>query len=205
MNYIYDIYINLHKQYYDLFDWEKKDKVIHIKKIPIFKITEVDLQNLIKDDIKLDLEFANKIKDKTILFNNQKKVYLCGFTDSKDEIVVQIGKNGNIIKKSSIHFTDRFDNLKILNSLNYTNLSYEINNTLKLEFLSRKEYEQKIFSLKNIDTLDKEKLIYLYFECFNKKIEDDNRIKREIKKEILENNKDIISITYNFFKLIYQS
>ena len=40
MNYIYDIYLNFNNQLYDFFDWNKSDKLIHIKSIPIIKISE---------------------------------------------------------------------------------------------------------------------------------------------------------------------
>ena len=42
MNYVYDIYLNLNNVLYDFFDWDKNDKLIHIKKIPIFKIWNKD-------------------------------------------------------------------------------------------------------------------------------------------------------------------
>ena len=34
MNFIYDIVLNFNKDYYDFFEWNKKDSVINIKKIP---------------------------------------------------------------------------------------------------------------------------------------------------------------------------
>ena len=40
MNYIYDVISNFQLNYYDFFDWNKNDKLIHIKMIPIFKVTE---------------------------------------------------------------------------------------------------------------------------------------------------------------------
>ena len=33
MNYIYDIYLNLNKNLYDFYEWNKSDNIIHIKKI----------------------------------------------------------------------------------------------------------------------------------------------------------------------------
>ena len=39
MNYIYDVYLNLNDTLYDFFDWNKNDKLMHIKKIPIIMVS----------------------------------------------------------------------------------------------------------------------------------------------------------------------
>ena len=48
MNYIYDIYLNLNETLYDFFDWNKNDKLTHIKKIPVFKVSEENFKELFK-------------------------------------------------------------------------------------------------------------------------------------------------------------
>ena len=45
MNYIYDIYLNFNKELYDFFDWNKSDKLTHIKMIPIFKVNEETIKS----------------------------------------------------------------------------------------------------------------------------------------------------------------
>ena len=47
MNYIYDIYLNLNNILFDFFDWNKNDKIIHVRKIPIFKVNEELLKKII--------------------------------------------------------------------------------------------------------------------------------------------------------------
>jgi hypothetical protein len=54
MNYIYDIYLNFNNQLYDFFDWNKSDKLTHIKMIPIFKVNEETIRSFISNIIKLD-------------------------------------------------------------------------------------------------------------------------------------------------------
>ena len=52
MNYIYDIYLNFNNIPYDFFEWNKNDNLIHLKKIPIYKVkTEV-----------FNLMYSNNIK-----------------------------------------------------------------------------------------------------------------------------------------------
>ena len=60
MNYIYDVYLNLNEILYDFFDWNKNDKIIHIKKIPVFKIEEEILIKLITNTVKVNNEFLSK-------------------------------------------------------------------------------------------------------------------------------------------------
>ena len=47
MNYIYDIYLNFNKTYYDFYEWNNNDKVMHIKKIPLFKVSTSNLKKMI--------------------------------------------------------------------------------------------------------------------------------------------------------------
>ena len=61
MNYIYDIVLNLNEILYDQFDWLKKDNIERIKRIPIYKIGEEDLKNIIANKINMNI---NEIKNK---------------------------------------------------------------------------------------------------------------------------------------------
>ena len=38
MDYIYDIVLNFNDDYYEFYEWKQEDKIINIKKIPIYKI-----------------------------------------------------------------------------------------------------------------------------------------------------------------------
>ena len=33
MSYVYDILINLNKKFYDFYDWNNNDKILHVKKV----------------------------------------------------------------------------------------------------------------------------------------------------------------------------
>ena len=48
MIYVYDILLNWNKEVaYDFFEWEKTDKLDHIKKIPLFKVKKGIKKNII--------------------------------------------------------------------------------------------------------------------------------------------------------------
>ena len=202
MNYIYDIYANINKKYYDIYDWQKKDKIIHIKKIPIFKIKSSDLQKFIKDEIKLDETFVKSIKNKTEFFNNNLNSNFCAFTDMHDEIITKISNNGNIIGKSSIHFTDKYNATNAFKKINLSNIDYKITKVIPLDSENRYEKIRRNFLMKNIDILSKEKLTYLYFECFEQKVDNEKIIKNHLKKEIVKQNEKVCTTISNFLKLI---
>ena len=64
MNYIYDILLNFNNQAYDIFEWNKEDKITHIRKIPLIKIKYEDLYNLLNKKIKFSEDFLTKIYQK---------------------------------------------------------------------------------------------------------------------------------------------
>ena len=43
MNYIYDVVLNLQKEYYDFYEWNQNDNIFHMRKIPIIKINKKQL------------------------------------------------------------------------------------------------------------------------------------------------------------------
>ena len=57
MKYIYDLELNFKNKYYDFYEWEKKDKITHIKKIPSYKVTDEDIYNLKYNYIKINKDF----------------------------------------------------------------------------------------------------------------------------------------------------
>ena len=46
MNYIYNIALNFQKNFVDFFEWNLNDNIIYINKIPIFKVSNYDFNNI---------------------------------------------------------------------------------------------------------------------------------------------------------------
>ena len=61
MNYAYDIILNFQKDYYDFFEWNKNDEILHIRKIPIFKISNTDYQLFKNSTVKFNKDFVTKM------------------------------------------------------------------------------------------------------------------------------------------------
>lgn len=69
MNYIYDIFLNYNRNLYDIFEWNKDDKILHIRKIPVFLLSTNDLYNLINNRVVISKDLLTKLYKKTeVLF-----------------------------------------------------------------------------------------------------------------------------------------
>ena len=67
MTFVYDIYVNFQNICYDFYEWNKKDKIMHVKKIPIFEITEENFGKIIINDNKIDntiFFFSNSVNSR---------------------------------------------------------------------------------------------------------------------------------------------
>lgn len=198
MKYIYDISVNMQEKYLDFYEWNKSDKIVTLKKIPILKINTNDFYNIVSNDIKIDDSFLNQI-----YYNNK---YICLFMCDDQVCVIEFNKKGNSIKRSSLVVDEELDIMENYYNLKTMTIDYELIKQQKYSFITRSEQEKINFLKKELDILslpsDKEKIGYLYFECFGN-IENDydvalKRIKRAI------NSPTQINQLYRFFKFINQ-
>ena len=73
MNYTYDILANFNETYYEFFEWNNKDELTHIKKLPIIKVDRTFLNNMKNNDVVVEKELLEKIFRKTEFFKTNKK------------------------------------------------------------------------------------------------------------------------------------
>jgi len=204
MNYIYDLLLNFNEKIYDFYDWNKTDKIIHIKKIPIFKISSSKMDIIKNNKICFEDSFLEKIYRKTEEFMNRKNKYIdyaCLFTDGLEVIGVNINKK-NTYSKLLID-----EEVEVINmSLHMNEKNVEIKTIGKKEkelFKTRKEIEQ-INETKNIfnkilNENNDEKLKYLYYECFDKKTDSKEEIIKIFTDQI--ENRNIIEKINNFYNI----
>lgn len=203
MHYVYDILVNFNEYYYDFYEWEKKDNIIHVKKIPIIKIDKKDFQIVSSNEIKIDIK---NIKNKVELWNNKKqdKTYLL-LTSGSDILGLEFNSEGISIKRSSLIVEEELDVLDDTRKLEVSKLNYTIIKKIKFSLNTRQEIETKKIINKEIDKLlehpNTNKINYLYYECFNK-------IEPNIEKSLqnIKNNLDkphIYNTLSKIFNLIY--
>ena len=193
MNYIYDIVLNFNKEYFEFFEWKKTDKIINVKKIPVFRVCDKDMQILKFNKVKLSQDFLEKIYNLTLFYSKMDNYkYLCLVSNTVETIGLMFDKEGNLIKRSSLIFDEEDEvNDEVTNEEEFK-FNYIENNNVEIEYLSRMDKEKRDYLIKFINKLDVIKdesiLKYLFYDYFEKEEDDCSKIKKILLKEI--NNND---------------
>lgn len=198
MNYIYDVLLNFNNIPYDIFEWNKEDKIFHIRKIPLVKLSTKDLSNLVNKKVKIDEEFLIKIYRRTELYN--KKVIDYAFLGTDGKMVIAFKIEHNKIKYSQLFLDEEMEVIDFSSNLNISNIKYQIINDKKIDYLQTRnqQYMKKFIynQLKKIKDIDK--LNFLYLECFNKK---SNNVLNDIYYELDHNFENVYIKIYKVLKM----
>ena len=206
MNFIYDILLNYNDLLYDFFDWNMNDKITHIRKIPLFKVSADIFSKVKNNKVKLDMNFLENIYNKTEIFKNhkvEKLEYAFLISDGLDTFSVVLDKNGNSIKYSSLLLDENDEVLEVCERLEEKNIKFKIikKHDQKIYF-TRKDVDMINYIRKELKTIkDDEKAKYIYYELFDKKSDDIKYIKEEFKKVIKNIDDKFYLKIYNLLKL----
>lgn len=210
MNYIYDILLNFQKDFYEFYEWNNSDEIIHIRKIPFFHISSRDLKNIKNSTVKFDKDFCEKIYNKTEKFKKVKVAYLnyvCLLSDGKQVIALKLSKNGTVIYKSSLLLDEEEEIAEMAFDLKLYDIKYTIVDTNPVCFLTRNEKDNIRLTSNKLKLLynqkEDEKLRFLYLECFDEIEDDINKVFMRLQLEVENNNKNTSKII-DFFKIISQ-
>ncbi len=174
MIYVYDLLLNFQDtgRLVEFFEWSDQDVLEHIKKIPLFRINSIDMDNICYGTVKFDSTFLEKIKFKTLLYKKKKAItYAALFCDLNRAVAVEISKQGEVIAKSCLLLDEEGDVIDNSQDLEVFDVSYKV---LKREdnftFLTRSEEFQQRYLYQELKSLfeqrDVDKLTYLYEEVF---------------------------------------
>ena len=166
MTFVYDIYVNFQTIYYDFYEWNKKDKIMHIKKIPIFEVKNDVFQKMIIHENKIDETSFELIKNKTEIFKKKRKISAVLFTNNQDIIAVLLNSSGKIIKKSCLLLEEESMILRNVHKIDFLPLTLIELGKNEPILATRTEIERKKFLLENFSQMKENEIIYLYFECF---------------------------------------
>ena len=203
MTYIYDVTLNFNEILYDFFEWNNSDNLIHVRKIPIFKVSNDTFLNVLTYEVQLSDEILYKIKDKTDTYGKKTKSFTSCLIRNEDNIIaLKFDDNGISKQVSNIIIEEELDILEIRVSMTK---SFEYKTLNKRKFLTSTRYDsvnrtylQKQINSLNIDN-DREKIKYLYFEYFGKYINDEKTALNKLKKEVIKDNYN--NNLKDFFKL----
>ncbi len=209
MIYTYDILLNWTKEerLKEFYEWTLEDDLEHIKKMPIIRIRESLLKDLLTSKVKIDKTFLSKIKYKSeSYFHNEIDVidYAVIVTTEKKALALELDNEGNIMYKSSLLIDEEEEVLEIGEELVIMDIPYEvITKNKKVSYLTRKEEEEKKFLIKEIKKIkqnkERSKLNYLYKEFFVDNVESFNDKLTLLEKEI---SKDYNSFHHNLYNLL---
>lgn len=211
MNYIYDILLNFHDTLYDFYDWNLGDNIINVRKVPLFRISSTQVKEVKENKIRFHSNFLSKIQNKTELFSGksiQNIEYCCLLSDGSKAIAVLI-KN-NMVQKSHLLVDEELEVLEVVARIKEETLEYEILKRDKnLEFKTRKELENEKTIWRNLKKLREENAVqqlrYLYYECFNEKEDDKDKILSRMEHTLKMNFDQIADKLNQFFQLIHTS
>lgn len=208
MKNIYDILVNFKKIPYEFYDWNKEDDVKHVKKMPSIKVSDSALYDIFYNEVKISKNFLDQIKDKTEIFFGRaiKKVkYACVIYNDDVALSILLNDNGEIIGKSKLLFDEEEDVLK--DDVPSKEIDYEvIKKPKKINGLTRREAKIVLLLSKYLDKIHESKkndeIKYMYFECFNKVEEDNEKAYKNLKNEVLKANLNVIETLKTLIKVL---
>ncbi len=210
MNYIYDILLNFQKEFYDFYEWNQDDEIIHIRKIPLFYINNKDYYIIKNSVVSFNKDFCDKIHNRTEKFrkiNVALLSYVFLISNGKEAMALKLGKNGIVTHKSSLLLDENEEISEMAEDLKLYNLDYKIIKSNDLSFNTRFE-KKNILDISNKLRLlynhkEDDKLKFLYLECFGKNEDDINKVFNKLQKEVKINNKNSGKMI-DFFELLNQ-
>ena len=209
MIYTYDILLNWTKEerLKDFYEWDLEDDLEHIKKIPIIRISDIMLKDLLTSKIKIDKNFLPKIKFKTeSYFHNEidKVDYAVILTTTRKALALELDSEGNVTYKSNLLLDEEEEVLEIGEELMIIDIDYKVfKRNKKTSYLTRKEEMEKNFLVKELKKIktnkEESKLNYLYKEFFSTEVKTFEDKLNILEKEL---NKDYNSFHHKLYTLL---
>lgn len=204
MSYIYDILANFNDFFYDFFDWDSNDSIVHIKKLPILRVSSDFFNNVKFNNVFVKSDLLEKIFKKAEFFkiNKNKYSYVCSLCDGKEAFIVRFDCKGNVIGRSSMLIDEENEVIDICESLDVCSFdliicSLNVHNC----FNTRKEFLIKKNIVDELNSMDSDKLIFLYYDCFDEHERDVSKIVNRLVFEINNDFNSIYGRISDFLKL----
>ena len=174
MNYIYDIVLCFNKYNLDInfYEWNKNDSFTYIEKIPVYRVTDIGMNEINNHLIRIDKDLLNCIYNKTIC-RNEIINYSLLITDMNRVVGLKFDSKGLLIEKSNLLIDEEDVVIEECSLLDLDIFNYELLDSYSNElFLTRSEKFMKNSLLEEINHLYNNKkydeINYLYYEVFSK-------------------------------------
>ncbi len=203
MDYYYDLYLNFDENYFMFYEWDEKDELEYIKKIPLFHIDAKTFLNLRSKKIKVKEDLLKKIENKTKLKQNKYLKYTAIFSDGKNSIALEFNDDGLVINKSSLMLEDEININEFMYNISLTKIEYEIIQKDKNFKATRQELKIKKILKLEIDYMynnkEESKLKYIYLEWFNELLDNTETMYKNMLKKL---EGELTEKEYSIYELI---
>ena len=196
MNYYYDISLNFKRDNLSFYEWNKNDKVVHLTKVLIYQVNSSQFMDLLNYNVVLENKSLEDFKDKIVLFASVNGV-----------IALKFNKLGKSVLRSFLPLEEEIEILDNLYDIKLINLEYEKKKKIKENNVLRQDIKIKNFIKEKIANMvsnnEYSKLKYIYYEWFNKELENMSDLKEidmVLDREIGIKEKkiyDLIKLSYN--------
>lgn len=203
MSYIYDILANFNDCFYDFYDWNLDDDIVHIKKLPILKVDSSFLHSVKYGDVRVSSDLLDKIYKRSDFFkvSKNKFCYVCSLCDGCEAIIVRFDSKGCVIGRSSMLIDEENEVIDICEGMERCSFDINVSSVGYDVFKTRHELYIKSFILDELGRMENDKIKYLYFECFDEVESDFKKILDRIVYEINNNFECIYGKIYDFLKI----
>ena len=202
MNYIYDIVLNFNRDYFYFYEWNKKDSIINIKKIPLLIVDNETFRMMKYDKVIVNTSFINLIKDKTYTYSKVKLNNCSLLSNGKEVIGVLFDDKGNLVKRSSLLIDEEEEVLEEIDDDKVFKIDIISIKKVKQSDVNRVERDKKLFLTNYIKKENNAtNLKYLYYDFFEKEEEDISVIKKEILKKVNDSWNDKLNSFYETVKI----
>ena len=206
MNYIYDIAVNFNADLYEFFEWKKSDDIVNVRKIPFFRVSNSQYIELKYNNIKIDKNFILKLTDTSLTYGRNSLKYCFLISNTNESIGIMCNKDGEIIKRSGLLFDEEDEVNDEARNISVTKIEIVDNKKILLHNVARSIKDKKNYLLKYINNLscDKDylKLKYLYYDYFDKEIDDINIGKSKLLGELNNDWNNKLNKLYELVKML---
>ena len=170
MHYYYDLLVNLDEVAWEFYEWEKKDVILPIKKIPFFRINEKEFKEISAYEGKIEKNWLEPYIGKTQIKKDKSKNLLL-LSTTKNSLVIEINSTGQIISRSKLLIEDENNCNELASSLKETTIPFSSQQKIPLRSDFRQAIKEKNLIKIELKTLKEtnniSKCSYLYYEWFN--------------------------------------
>ena len=110
---------------YEFYEWEEKDNVEFIKKIPLFRVTTECLKDNLKYQTKFDSSLVEQIKEKTIVkgsAENNLNTFI--LSDTKNALALEVNEEGRVVSRSKLLPSDELNLSEVMFTMKESTLHY---------------------------------------------------------------------------------